>query len=152
MLFRSRGWQSDAARDGGFYRVRYTGQPVRMPLELHATRRGLQITFTAPLDTTSATDASNWSAEQWNYIWSGEYGSPDISANDPKKKSHDAVTIKSVHLAADKRTAFLEIPEIKPVMQMRIRCNIKAADGAPIVQEIYNTIHRLGAEKQLSAK
>jgi hypothetical protein len=34
---------------------------------------------------------------------------------------------------------------------MKIRCNIKAADGTPINQEIYNTIYKLAADQKLSA-
>jgi hypothetical protein len=56
-----------------------------------------------------------------------------------------------VQLSADKRTVFLQIPEITPADQMKIRCNIKAADGTPINQEIYNTIYKLAADQKLSA-
>jgi hypothetical protein len=147
-----RGWQTDATRDGGFYRVRFTGAPVQMPLDMQVMRKGVRITFTSPLDTASASDAANWAIEQWNYVWSGTYGSPEMSPSDPPKKGHDRMEVKSVQLSADQRTVFLEIPEIKPVDQMKIKFNIKAADGSSVAHEIYNTIHRLGAEKQLSAK
>jgi len=40
-------------------------------------------------------------------------------------------------------TGFLRIPEIKPVMQMRVRFRLKAADGTPVEHEIYNTINRV---------
>ena len=46
----------------------------------------------------------------------------------------------------DGETVFLAIPDMKPVMQMKVKFNLKAADGAPVSQEIYNTIHKL-AEK-----
>jgi len=31
------------------------------------------------------------------------------------------------------------------VMQMKVKFNLKAADGAPVSQEIFNTIHKLSA-------
>ena len=37
----------------------------------------------------------------------------------------------------------LEIPGLQPVMQMLIRCRMKAADGAPIQQELWHTIHKI---------
>jgi len=37
----------------------------------------------------------------------------------------------------------LEIPAIKPVMQMHVKFRIKAADGTPLPLEIYNTINRV---------
>lgn len=138
-----RGWQTDGLRNGGFYRVRYTGAPVRMPLELNALRNGLQIKFTTPLDPSSAANVENYAIEQWNYKWSHEYGSPDFSVINPSEKKRDDVSIKSAKLLADKQTVLLEIPDIRPVHQMKIKLRISAADGSAISQEIYGTIHRL---------
>jgi hypothetical protein len=39
----------------------------------------------------------------------------------------------------------LELPGLRPVNQMKIKLSLKAADGAAIHQEIYNTIHRIGS-------
>ena len=139
-------WQSDGARKGAVHRVRYTGQPVNMPTKLHATKQGVDITFTSPLDETSATDVANWNLEQWNYKWTASYGSPEFSVADPDKKGHDKVEVKSVKLSADKKTAILEIPGIAPVMQMKIAANIKAQDGSPIKSEVWNSIWKLAAK------
>jgi hypothetical protein len=35
----------------------------------------------------------------------------------------------------------IETESLAPVMQMRIKFNIKAADGTPLNHEIYNTIN-----------
>ena len=147
-----RGWQTDGTKDGGFYRVRYTGKPVHTPLELHALKDGLQITFTGELDATSATDTASYAIEQWNYTYSGNYGSPELSVADPKLKKHDKVEIKTVRLAKDKKTVLLEIPGLQPVNQMKIKLGLKSADGTEINQEIYNTIHKLGARTVASVK
>jgi hypothetical protein len=143
-----KGWQTSATRDGGFYRVRYTGQPVRMPLELHVLPNGISITFTSPLDPASANDAENFSVEQWNYIYNRDketYGSPEVSTENPQKRGHDKVTITATKLSRDGKTVFLEIPGLKPVMQMKINFSLKSADGVTIDQEIFNTIHRVPA-------
>ena len=147
-----RGWQTDGAKDGGFYRVRYTGKPVHTPLELHALKDGLQIKFTGELDAASATDLASYAIEQWNYNYSGNYGSPELSVADPKVKKHDKVEVKSARLAKDKKTVLLEIPGFQPVNQMKIKMSLKAADGTVINQEIYNTIHKLGAKSVASVK
>ena len=47
-------------------------------------------------------------------------------------------------MEGDGRTVFLEIPGIRPVMQMKIACRVKAEGGAPVRHVIYNTIHELG--------
>ena len=48
------------------------------------------------------------------------YGSPDFSVENPKKQGRDAVEIKSAKLSSDARKVTLEIPGLKPVMQMLI--------------------------------
>jgi hypothetical protein len=138
-------WQSNGPRQGALHRVRYTGKPVHMPSALHVRRNGIQISFNEPLDAASARDDQNYSVEQWNYKWTQQYGSPEFSVKDPNKKGHDPVEIKSVKLGSDNKTIFIELAEVKPVMQMKIRINIKAADGTPIEQEIYNTINAVPA-------
>jgi hypothetical protein len=147
-----RGWQTDGTKDGGFYRVRYTGKPVHTPLELHALKDGLQIQFTGELDAPSATAPANYAIEQWNYTYSGSYGSPEFSPADPTQKKHDPVEIKSARLGADRKTVLLEIPGLQPVNQMKIKMSLKAADGTAINQEIYNTIHKPGSASVASAR
>ncbi|MEW6303664.1 MAG: DUF6797 domain-containing protein [Verrucomicrobiota bacterium] len=147
-------WQSSGAREGAFQRVRYTGKPVQMPKELHVKKNGVEITFTAPLDPATAADAQNYAVDQWNYHWTRDYGSKLYSAEDPDKVLGDKgqatfrgedVEVKSVKLSTDKKTVFIEIPDVKPVMQMRIRYNIDSADGNQLRQEIFNTINRVPA-------
>ncbi len=138
-------WQSNGPKQGGFQRVRYTGKPVHMPAGLHVRKNGLLITFTNPLDPASAGDAQNYSVEQWNYKWTSNYGSPEFSVVEPDKKGHDKVAVKSARLMPDKKTVFLEIADLKPVMQMKVKFKINAADGTPINSEIHNTINRVPA-------
>jgi hypothetical protein len=84
-----KGWQNAATRDGGFFRVRYTGHPVHTALKAHAAKNGLKITFSTPLKTEVAQDAANYSVELWNYRYSGGYGSPELSIKNPGKDGHD---------------------------------------------------------------
>ena len=141
-----RGWQTAGVRDGGFSRVRYTGAPVRMPQTLAVAKDGVRITFTAPLDEASAKDTGNWNVEMWNYIYSAGYGSPEVSTKDAKVKQHDKLEVTAVSLSADKKTVTLKLSELTPAMQMRIRFNGKAADGASLTADIYNTIHKVAAK------
>jgi hypothetical protein len=136
-------WQSNGAKRGAVHRVRYTGKPVHMPTKLHATKQGVELTFTSPLDEASAADVGNWNVEQWNYKWTSDYGSPEFKVSEPNVKGHDKVEVKSVRLSGDRKTALLEIPTIQPVMQMKISANVKAADGTPIKQDVWNSIWKL---------
>ena len=141
------GWQTSGGRDGALQRVRYTGAPVHWPTGLRVKSNGLSITFASAMEEASATDEQNYAIEQWNYEWTEKYGSPEFSVANPRKQGHDPVTIKSAALAANRKTIFLEIPDLKPVMQMRIQFHLKAADGMPVDHEIYNTINRVPVAK-----
>ena len=147
-----RGWQTDGSKDGGFYRVRYTSKPVHTPIELHALKDGVEIKFTGELETSTANDPGSYAIEQWNYAYSGNYGSPEFSVTNPAVQKHDKIEIKSARLAKDGRTVLLEIPGLQPANQMKIKMSLKAADGTAINQEIYNTIHKLGATSVASVK
>ncbi len=144
-----RGWQTSGVKDGSFQRVRYTGAAVNLPSALHIAKNGVQIAFTSALDPASATDLQNYSLEQWNYKYSGDYGSPEFSVEKPGEQHHDPVAVQAARLSPDRKTVFLEIAGLRPVMQMKIKFALTAADGSPVAQEIYNTIHRVGGELKL---
>jgi hypothetical protein len=147
-----KGWQTRAAKDGAFQRVRYTGKPVNMPDELHAVPGAIVMHFTNPVDGSVAADNDNWSIEQWNYQFTEEYGSEDMSVANPKKKGHDTVDIDSITVSPDKKTVTLNIKDLKPVMQMKIIMKIKAADGAPMNWEVDNTINVIKGMKPIAVK
>ncbi|MEA3210835.1 MAG: hypothetical protein QOE70_3892 [Chthoniobacter sp.] len=136
-----KGWQTDGAKDGAFQRVRYTGKPACLPEGLHVTDKGIRISFTGALDTGTASDAGNYSMQQWNYHWTKEYGSPDFKLSNPEEKGRDTVEIKSVTVADDRKSVLLEVPDLKPVDQYQIKLNIKAEDGSDLPKEIVGTIN-----------
>lgn len=138
-----KGWQSSATRDGGFYRVRYTGKSTKLPVAFKATTEGLAVTFNQALDMNSANDAENYGAERWNYRWSGGYGSPEISVSNPQQNKHDKLEITGAKLQADGKTVVLSIKDMKPADQIKLKFNLDAADGTPVAYEIYATAGKL---------
>jgi hypothetical protein len=141
-----KGWQTNGAKDGALHRVRYTGKPVTMPTTLRVTDKGIHIGFTAPLEKASAGDAENFAIQQYNYKWTSNYGSPEYKLSNAEQKGRDTVEVKSAKLSADGKTVFLEVPGLQPVMQMRIKMNLKGADGTEVSTEIGNTINVVGKE------
>src|SRR5205085_734227 len=95
------GWQTAARRDGCVQRVRATGQPCQLPTAFAAEVGGLRLRFPNPLDPATAGDAASYRVEQWNYHWSGEYGSKRWSVAEPSRTGQDVLTVKSATLAAD---------------------------------------------------
>jgi glucose/arabinose dehydrogenase len=134
------GWAGDVTQDGGFYRVRYVGKPVRMPLDVRATKEAVEITFTTPLDRESAEDVGNWSASRWNYRWTGNYGSKRYRPSAPDKVGEDEVEVRKATLRDD-RTVVLALSDLGPVMQMEIAWSLKAADGASVKDRLWLTIN-----------
>lgn len=158
-----RGWQTTATQNGCFQRVRYTGAATRMPIALTATKKGLKLDFACEIDAQVAGDAANWNVEVWNYVWSSAYGSPDVSTLDAKvaatelgndgklqfskaqmsERKHDPLSVKTAVVSADRRSVFLEIPDLRPAMQMQLKYELKAADGLDLRGQVINTIHAL---------
>jgi len=144
-----RGWQSEAATDACFQRVRYTGKPVYMADGMKVRKDGIELTFTQPLKGNVANDPGSFGVEQWNYRWTSEYGSDEYSAKEPGKKGRDTVEVKSAKLLSDGKTVFLEIPGLKPVMQMLIKYDLEAKDGTVMRDEVACTLNAVGGQKMV---
>ena len=142
-----RGWQTNAVKDACFQRVRYTGKAANMPSGLAVKENGIEVAFTDALDPETANDVESYGVEQWNYVWSGAYGSPEVSPADPAKQEHEPVEVKSAKLSDDGKRVFLEIPGIRPVMQMKIQLNLDGADGEEVSWVIHNTVNRVGKQR-----
>ena len=138
-------WQSNGQDDGSLHRVRYTGEPLHMPTGLHVKANGIEITFSEPVDPRSVV-SENFNIEQWNYRWFESYGSPAYSVKNPDELGSDEVEVHSVQLSDDRKTVFIEIPGIQPVMGMSISYSLKTSDGVDLEHDIYNTINRVPGE------
>ena len=100
-------------------------------------------------------DDQNYAVDQWNYRWTQDYGSKLYSVKNPNKVlgekkqavfKGDTIEIQSIKLSDDRKTITLKIDGLKPVMQSRIRFNIKADDGTVLKQDIFHTINRVPAQ------
>jgi hypothetical protein len=138
-----RGWQTAAVHDGCFQRLRFVGGALRQPTR-YATRPGeLELTFDVKPDRELATDPESYSLEQWNYLWSKNYGSRDWSLRDPKKNGRDKVEVRAAKLLADGRTVVLRVPGLARAMQFELKYDLDAADGALIRGTLAGTINEL---------
>ncbi|MEO8425490.1 MAG: DUF6797 domain-containing protein, partial [Verrucomicrobiota bacterium] len=130
-------WAGNRQADGGFYRVRATGKAANLPVDLHARANGIEIRFTDALDPASANAPQNYAVKVWSLKRSADYGSKHIDER--------ILNVTNATLAADKRSVFLEIPELHPTWCMEINCSLSGADGPPFTRTMHNTIHQLGA-------
>ncbi|MFV1966448.1 MAG: heme-binding protein, partial [Pirellulaceae bacterium] len=128
-------WASNQQQPGGFYRVRYTGRPVHLPVELHAMADGIAITFSGELDPRTVADVSRFSVKTWTLKRTASYGSDHYNERPSE--------IRSARLSQDRRTVYLQVPGIRPTWCMEIKYSLTTAAGANVKGMIHNTIHRL---------
>ena len=102
----------------------------------------VRLTFPHQLDRRQAEDVRRYGVEQWNYRWSGDYGSLRWSATHPGQVGQDRVAVKAAKLLADGKSVFLNLGDVKPVMQMQVRYGLSTAAGEPLAGVVYHTIHR----------
>lgn len=140
----SQGWMNYAIQDGSFERIRYTGKPVYYPTGFQVYDNGIRVDFSQPLSRKGTEDPKAHFAQQWQYIYSMGYGSPEFSIRKPGTVGHDPLRIASAAVMNEGRSLFVEIPEIIPAMTVHLRLHLQFADGNPFATDLFATVHDLG--------
>jgi len=135
--FQVLGWGTTAKRVSGLMRVRYTGAPSLLPNEVVPMDKGVLLRFDVALDPNKALDLSSYTLESWHYRRTYKYGSPHLKADE--SPGQDWITPSSVYLSKDGKAVFIGVPEMKPVMQMRVGWALKAADGSKVQENAFFT-------------
>ena len=146
-----KGWVTNAVQDGCLQRVRYTGKSIDLPIAVKTMQNGIALTFTNPLERTAAENPQHYAIEQWNYLWSEKYGSPEFKVSSPQTEGRDEVEVLSATLLPDQRTVFLELASVKPVMQMGITYHLTSQSGTEVKQTYYHTINSVSSQKMDSS-
>lgn len=136
------GWQSYAKENGSLQRVRYVGGDMSLPSSVETYQNGLLVRFNCAVDPASVSAGSVF-CEQWNYLYSEAYGSPEYSVRNPGRRGHDHVPVRSVHVLEDGRSVFVEIPHLHPVMQFHLYMELRTLAGQAFRPDIYYSIFRL---------
>jgi len=93
------------------------------------------------LDAQKAADAANYSAERWSYQRTANYGSPHF--NSTAAKGQDSMRAEQCYCLEGWESVFIGIPDMKPVMQMRLGWALATSDGAAFEQNTYFTPYEL---------
>ncbi|MFO0468993.1 MAG: plastocyanin/azurin family copper-binding protein [Bacteroidota bacterium] len=133
----SRGWGSTGKDLFGLQRMLWSGETPFEMAEVHAMSDGFEITFTKPVDVSTAIQAANYDINSFNYQYHHFYGSPVI-----ENKTHaiKAILISDDHtkvrLVLDEARRFY-IHEIKPK-------GVKDANGELILHDVgYYTLNNI---------
>ena len=140
-----KGWQTNAGREGGLDRVRYTGKPVAMPKSLNVRDGGIEIGFTRKLDQELAEDPESFAISGSDLRWTHAYGTGEFqvghrdSGSPPKGRTK--FQVKSARLLPGGQSVFLQVDNLQPVHMMQIDLDLETVEGEEIVTKIWNTIH-----------
>ena len=137
------GWQSYGRENGCLQRLRYTGKPRHLPVRFETRSNGLIVHFNTQLDPFFL-EKDQVICQQWNYLFSGAYGSPEYSVVDEGRQGHDYVPVRSVHLLPGGKSVFLEIPQLHPVMQFHVHMRLRSVEGQEFTPDAYLTIYEMG--------
>jgi len=138
------GWNENGRpglKDSGVERVRYTGKPLQMGDDCKVLKDGLLLEFNFPLEGKTAKNLESYSATQWNYHWTENYGSEMYYPETDEVGTPD-LKIDSAEISEDGHRVTLKIPSIHAVNQLRLNLRLKDSLGKDFTQEVYWTINR----------
>ncbi|WP_367871480.1 DUF6797 domain-containing protein [Luteolibacter sp. Populi] len=153
-----RGWQTNAANETAFQRIRYTGAPVTVPDKLEITATGVRLRFEEALDKELAADPQSYTASRWDYVRGPQYGSGEFSVDKPdeearkvalgkeSKEQHtrDTVEVTAARLLPDGKTVELDLAGHKPSMQLKVSWDLESADGVVLKGDLHATVRKMG--------
>lgn len=129
---------SQNMRTGDLYRIRYTGNPVPILVELKAWESGIELTFAESLSVHNATKTEHYQVNTWDLVRSSNYGSD--------RYNEQTLNITRAEILPDGKSVKLYLENINPVDVMTITYDILDTDGNQIQGTVQNTIHNLRQE------
>jgi len=124
-----------ARATGDFIACANTGKPAFLPVGLHAATNGMTVNFSDALDPASATDAQNYAVKAGRSTHRAIRVTP--------RRAHSLPVAKAT-LATDRKSVFLELPDIRPTWCMEIKCAFARRGCSTVERRIHNTVHHLG--------
>jgi azurin/glucose/arabinose dehydrogenase len=140
----SRGWGATGRAPYGLQRLVWTG---KVPFEAHhvsARPDGFEITFTQPVDRTTAGDPASYAVNSFIYMYHHIYGSPPIN-----QLAH---AVRAVEVAKDGKSARIVVDSLRQGYVHEIRMSgVRSASGAPLLHDVgYYTVNRIPAGAKLA--
>ncbi|GAB5519422.1 MAG: c-type cytochrome [Rhodothermales bacterium] len=118
---------------GGLYRVRYTGQPLHLPVAMKALASGIELTFAEPLDRAIAEDPNAYTITTWDLKRTRNYGS--------KRYNTEELSIDGITLSDDGETVLLQL-DVQPTWIMEIQYELESADGTVFNGVVQSTVYQ----------
>jgi mono/diheme cytochrome c family protein len=127
-------WAGNATAPGGFHRIRRTEKPAHVPLEIHAAKGTLRVTFSEALAPKSIAP-DTFALKVWSLKRTKNYGSQHYDEH--------PLAIESAKLSGDGRTVTLGISALAPTHCYELTTKLRSTDGTAVERSIHGTIHSL---------
>jgi cytochrome c2 len=134
-------WGSRARKTTVLARVRYTGAPSPLPLEVRSGAQGVVLRFAAPLEPAVVSDLDRFEVKRWNYQRTEAYGSGHFRLDG--SPGQESMQVAAAHLSGDRRSILLLLRDMRPVMQMQVGYAVQADDGRAIRDTVYLTVNHV---------
>ncbi|MBR9758679.1 hypothetical protein GYB43_00055 [bacterium] len=125
-------WAGTQRQAGGFYRVRKTNQAANLPTKIEATKSGVTLTLSDPIDSTSA-KPENFTIKAWDLKRTKSYGSKHYNERELK--------VTAAKLSGNKLS--LAIAGLQPTWGMSIEMRLTDPKGENFKRLIHNSIFEL---------
>ena len=83
----NRGWGSVGPKEYALERLVWTGKVPFEVFDMKVLPDGFELTFTEPVDKSTAADVKSYAMKTWTYVFQAEYGSPEVDATTATVKS-----------------------------------------------------------------
>jgi hypothetical protein len=117
-------WAGSQQEDGGFFRIRKTGNPTYLPIKTEARKGQYVITFSDPLP-----QGGDFQVKAWDLKRTKNYGS----------KHYNERQLEVKNVAIRDNTAILDIPALQPTWGMEVKMKL----GSGEERILHNSIHEL---------
>jgi cytochrome c2 len=125
----------------GITRLRYTGGPSALPVDMEAGTQGVVLRFNYPLDQKSALQTGNFTVKRWNYERTESYGSGHFTMDGSAGEEQQPVA--AVHLSDDRTAVLLVLPDMQKVQQMEVEYHLRSAEGEVFSNTLYLTVNEV---------
>ena len=133
----NRGWGSTGKKPFALERLNYSGVLPFEILTMRARPDGFVLTFTEPVDTSTAGDPASYKMEAYTYIYQSRYGSPVVDKTSP--------TITAAKVSADGRSVALKVEGIvKGHVHELTAAGVRSTKGVPLLHPTgYYTLNQV---------
>jgi hypothetical protein len=129
----ARGWGSRGVKQQGLDKLTWSGKMPFEIQEMKAKPDGFELTFTQPVDPTTAGDAASYKMSTYTYIFQSAYGSPKVDPTTCK--------ITKAVVGPDGKSVRLTVEGLQEGHIHALTSDVKNTDGQPLLhKEAYYTL------------